>query len=225
MYDYWYTIGRAIMDPGLLTAVNGADPAPYFERVTRKMTETDSAGNTTTVADNSATAGLLAEDNTISVRSAIWNWLSANPVSAGNPPLPPPISIYTAGRFCQFLTIQSIDFVTRIAEANNAWRVSSQGADPATFSERFPAFIGACLIDGDLAQKVATPGDPDLQDAITQFGINAGSPEFGVANRLVNHEDFITSQGHLLSDPDATWTDTCGDQFFFWVGKNERAVL
>jgi hypothetical protein len=243
MYDLWYTIGRAIMDPGLLNAVqtaitaaeagdaaSGIAPAPAFQRVTRRITEFDDAGTQTFLANKPYTSGLLSKSATTGVpgattgvRGAIWDWMSANPVAAANPPLPPPISVYTAGRFCQFLKVNQFDFVNRIAQANAAYQGALQGADPSTFSERFPAFIGCCLIDGELAGKAATPADPTTQIAATQFGMNTASPEWAVATRTAH--GLLAVRNALLSDPNGDWSSLCPDQFDFWEPQNARAII
>jgi hypothetical protein len=221
MYDYWFTIGSGIMDTGLLVAINAVPPV--FNLVDRTISET--VGGVTTTLPKNATAGLLVKDPTTNVRLAIWNFLKQSPAVR---PFPvPPISILTAGRFCQFLTVAAIGYAANNNLANQAYTAALQGADPGTFSPGFPAFLGACLIDSTLATKVATNNllDPDVQTAVTQFGIDTSpqSNEWPVLTRFAADGNFVTASGNLLNG--ATWATGCLDQFLFWVGKNEHAIL
>jgi hypothetical protein len=233
MYDFWYTIGRAVMDRSLLTALQNANPAPLFSRINRTILETDATGKVTFSYTNTDTAGLLTKANTESVRDEIWDWMVANPVVSGNanPPLPPPISIYTAGRFCQFLTVDQFDWVKRIETLNDAYNAALAPAQPKDLSERFPAFLGVCLIDEDLTAKVSIPDDAGFRKAATQFGITVGSTEWGVIDRLMTEppegqsKPFLDVQEEMMADPNGDWAELCGNQRDFWEPQNERAIV
>ena len=101
MYDFWYSLGVAVIDPdqgkGLLNAINTAAPPPDFTFEQRVTVDIDSNGNPT-ARPASVNTGLLTEGPTTSVRSAIAAYVqrfskAAYGVNA------PPIGIYCAGRF------------------------------------------------------------------------------------------------------------------------------
>jgi hypothetical protein len=222
MYDFWFTLGSAIMNPALLDAINAVPPV--FNLVDRTITETVGGKQTFKYA-NKTTAGLLDQESTCLVRDAIWNFLSKNPAVPSKSG-PPPISIYTAGKFCQLLTIPMISFAVNVGLANTAYTDSLKGALPGAFSERFPAYLGVCLVDTTLQAKLAAPPpDVDVDNSVAQFGIDKGGTEWPVITGFAADPNLAKATGSLLNVPNGPWLKTCDDQFLFWEANNERAIL
>ena len=220
MYDFWFTLGSAIMNPALLTTISAVPPV--FTRVNRTITET---GGTPPLI-NTTTAGLLNATSTPLVRDAIWNFLQTYPAIPSKSG--PPISIYTAGKLCQLLTIPAIGFVANVGLANTAYTASLSGASPATFSESFPAYLGLCLVDPALQTKLAALlPDPDVANSVAQFGINssASSTEWPVITGFAAHPSLTAATSSLLAGPASPWLTTCGEQFLYWGPQNDRAIL
>jgi len=169
---------------------------------------------------NDKTAGVLDPKSTTNVRLAIRSYLKQIPSS-------PPVSIYTAGKLCVLLNVPTNQFFTdNMALASAAYK-DALANNPANFTPGFPAFLGLCLIDGVLSTKVADPADMGLIEAIGEFGINSDptKPEWNVIDKFVGHPKFQEAQGSLLNDANTSWRPNCGDQFFFWVGANEHAIM
>jgi hypothetical protein len=224
MYDFWFTLGSAIMNPSLLAAINAVPPV--FNLVDRTITET-AGGAVTFNNPNTTTAGLLDQNATGLVRDAIWNFLQKNPAVPSKFG-PPPISIYTAGKFCQLLTIPAMGFAANVSLANSAYTASLKGALPATFSGRFPAYLGLCLVDAILQTKLAAQApDPDVNNSVAQFGIDSSptSTEWPVITGYAAHPSLTAASSSLLAGAASPWLITCGDQFLFWAPNNERAIL
>jgi hypothetical protein len=222
MYDFWFTMGTLVMDPGLLPAIQTA--RPQFERVQRTFTETTN-GEPPREFDNQ-TAGLLDKDATLRVRKAIWNYLHQHPPVSKCRPLP--ISLYTAGRLCQLMTIPEIRFESKLGMYGEAYHDTLRGFDPGTFSEGLPALVGLCTVDWTLAQ-IFWGSDPDqvLPDVQAEFGLGADGQEWRLIERFVNHPQFKTAIPSFLKGPDDEnpWSVGCLDQFVFWMDKSERAIL
>jgi len=119
MYDLWYSFGTAIMSPGLLTRLQGLEPE--FQLVTRTITETadpEPTGMYDPPLTDDTFAGVLDSDSTTDVRKAIWTYLTQAQTSPTRSI--PPVSIYTAGKFCQLLNVPTTDFFEDIIANANA---------------------------------------------------------------------------------------------------------
>jgi hypothetical protein len=225
MYDLWYSFGTAIMSPGLLTRLQGLEPE--FQLVTRTITETadpEPTGMYDPPLTDDTFAGVLDSDSTTDVRKAIWTYLTQAQTSPTRSI--PPVSIYTAGKFCQLLNVPTTDFFEDIiANANAVYKDALGDYDPDTFTPGFPAFLGVCLVDSKLSGKVANPADADLTEAIGEFGINPdpASPERTVIASFTGDKRFQPLQRSLLNE--GPWRTSCADQFLFWVGRSEHAVM
>jgi len=219
MYDFWFSLGAAIMDPTLINVVNAA--GPVFNRVTREIIETDSTGAVTFQETNTLTAGLIDVTATTTVRGAIASFTQSNPAA-------PPVSVYTAGKWCQLVAVTTINFAQDIGLANQAYVASLGANQTTTFSSRFPAFLGVCLIDGGMVSRLLNPAaSPDLPEALAEFGISSDptSIERTTISAFVANTNFQTASGNLLNSPGTPWDFGCLDQFFFWAGENERAII
>jgi hypothetical protein len=220
MYDFWFTLGTAIIDPSLLTTVKPValgPPAVFTTISQRTITEPDTRFSFT----NTKTAGLLDADQTPLARAAIRSFIQHNPAA-------PPVSIYTAGRFCQLLLVDEIGFADIIDAAHNAYTDAVKGYT-GSFPPAFAAVLGLCLIDENLLKfiiKDTGQQSPDQQliSFMGEFGMNPDrtSPERSVLNTFAKDSRFQKAAHTLMTGP--TWQELCGDQFFFW-GQNARAVL
>jgi hypothetical protein len=227
MYDLWFTLGSAIINPALLDAITavGGVFTPVFQR---QITETDNTGKQTFISTNSKTAGLLDNIQTSTARIAIRDFLLNSNVPA------PPISIYTAGRMSQLVTLPNINFDTLIRDktsggASGAYADAAK-AFPAPYSAAFPAVLGLALIDGTLLSLIPTPGNANLVAVMQEFGLSADlkSPERQALSMATADKRFTDASASLLSgtaSSDTPWQDLCSDQLFFWDTQNARAVL
>jgi len=222
MYDFWYTLGTAVMFPDdLLTAVD-AVPAQFTLLKERLIVEVDADENTTALRRNTRTAGLLEQASTDDLRKALGTFIRTKNAAS------PPVSIYTAGRLSQFVTIPSIQFSTVIHSANTAYTAAVSGFT-GTLPPTFPAVLGVCLVDGTLVALIQNPLTDSLNEFMVEFGISTDPQDAVrlVINAFVSDPAFTTATGIFLSEPDATpWIITCaGEQYFFWPDKNERAII
>ena len=204
-----------------LTVLSNAQPV--FTTVKRVITENGHK----VVSDNPA-SGLLDADATTRLRQAIRAYLKTNAPNL-------PISIYAAGKMSQLLMVPEVHFSDNITLANTAYVAACTGAGvpnaAASFSPLFPAFLGVCLLDGNLTTFLQAGPGSDADEAIEEFGIDPdpAKPDLKVVNQLTAGS-FITAQTNLLSS--AAWQGGCGSQFLFWKGglvaaeyANRRAIL
>jgi hypothetical protein len=215
MYDFWFTLGSAIMRPELLKVIS---TGAYFERLKKRdIVETNQAGTKKTYP-NTTTPGLLRNKETTDVRNNIRQYYLRNTPGA------PPVSIFTAGRFSQLLLVPEIGFEASVNLAHQAYHDALQGT-PERFSNGFVAFLGLCLVDSKVTIWFQTPTDPGLLDALSEFGIDPDftKPELQVLTRYIAAKNFTTAQGNLLNG--FGWPSGCVEQFLFWEGKNEHAIL
>jgi len=225
MYDFWFTLGSAIIDPGFLTTITNALDKPFFQLLTlRLILETDPiTGKIQTISQNTRTAGLLDLDKTPKFRLAVR---AALPASA------PPVSIYAAGRLSQLLVVPGIKFADVMSKASTAYANAKATVNPGNLPASFPAVIGLCLLDSTLASLIAKPGDftpdgTDLKEFMMEFGISAtpNTPERQMISNYVHDTKFGEAASSLLAGDSTPWQDVCGDQFFFWSPQNVRAVI
>jgi hypothetical protein len=226
MYDFWYCMGVAIANPGLLTAVMKA--TPKFIRVKQTITNVDGTTGAITVLNGGKPltfAGILDQDATNSVRDAIRAAIAG---TAGAPP----VSIATAARFCQYAVLTDIQFDKVLGWARNAFQSAFgdyHGTPPATF----PALIGVTLVDGKVVTLInaapadAPPTDPLLRNFLDEFGLSQ-DPKDPIRSRLVTfvkHPYFSNATDSLLNNPKTSpWQMCGGEHFFFWPAKDEYAI-
>ncbi len=239
MYDLWFTIGAAVMDPNLVTDLLGK--APVFNIVSRLIVEWSDLplpkGAFYPPASDSITAGVLDATSTATIRKEIRTYLENNPVPQHSPI--PPISIYTAGKMCQLLNVPDNKRFLQVlgpttdnppTGLNQAYKnalAAVVGSNPANFSTGFAGFLGLLAIDNRLAGKVDTPGDPDLIQAAKEFGLSndATSNERKVLAAYATDPAFTTAQSLLTNGTDGPWRTSCGDQFLFWSPQNAHAIM
>ncbi|MGJ5817240.1 hypothetical protein [Paludibaculum fermentans] len=221
MYDVWFATGAAIMSPALLDEVEQAQPV--FTFVLREIKETDSNG-TVTVFPPAPSTGLLEEDATTRVRLAISGFLR------NFSPAAPPVGIYCAGRFCQYFAIQSFSsqdietssFRDIIDLANQAYLQALNGGAESQLPA-FPAFLGACLMDGAIVANLRTPSAEQLEVA-AEFGLAPGSRDWDIALAFTESPEFARAAFFLMAGDTNPWTGGTGEQLFFWPGHSEHAI-
>src|SRR6185437_5321501 len=220
MYDLWYALGYAISTPALLDAIKAkTDVTPAFIRLKgRTFTEVRNDGTSYTIL-NTRTAGLLDMTATASVRSLIHSKLPAGH---------PPVSFYTAGKFCQFLAIGKIDSANQrgikeiITLANVAYaaQVGANAVSPA-----FLALVGLSLIDA--AARVLLAGATGAKnDLLTEFGVSNAQEITWITNISANQNNFQAAQTSLLTGDNNTWdpNEGCSELFFSWDGGNAKST-
>jgi hypothetical protein len=217
MYDLWFTIGSAILDPTVIDAVTAANPR--FDLLTeRDLVEEGPA----TILRNKTTAGLLEPAATTAVRNAIAAKLKNGPVP------PPPVSIFAAGKVCQLLTIPQVGYRQALTLANQA--IVAVAGHIASPSAGLIAMLGLCIIDPTFTGLVLTPANDTsgvLPQAADEFRLSR--QEWDIVNQYVNRPEFLRASHRLFNDPlNAAfdpWQNCCSEQYVFWVGKNERAII
>ena len=228
MYDLWYVLGAAVMDPRLLDAIS--DAGPEFTFVPRQVIEiTDGIFDARPQAPST---GLLKNGPTTAVRKAIAGYLGKTF------PAPPPIGIACAGRFCQLMCIQPyadstfVDIIKGQPDAGGIVR----GASPAYRRAisgglqprlpMFPALVGLCLMDGNFTAGFA-PLDDDVKSGLLEFGVDpaAGGDDWTIISRLALDNDFKSAREDSLLGNNAPWESrtTC-EQLIFWDDFNEHAI-
>jgi hypothetical protein len=139
MYDFWFTMGAAIVKPALLDAIVNAKPA--FDFLQRIIVEIEDG--VPVLLPKGPNTGVLENASTTNVREAIAKFVRNFSSSA------PPIGIYCAGRFCQLVEIPFFDpaqsqnsaFKDILKLANTAY-LTAVGAGPDSKLPMFPAFLG-----------------------------------------------------------------------------------
>src|SRR5690242_8700952 len=99
MYDSWFTMGLAVVNPSLVTTLANTIQASGtpFKFVQRIVSEIDSAGKLTSFT--APRTGVLVKAPTTAIRDAIADFAKRNSTA------PPPVGIYCAGRFSQYMVI------------------------------------------------------------------------------------------------------------------------
>lgn len=200
MYDFWFTLGAATIDPAFITGQ--VTPVANFQFVDRVVLETNVTQmnvvppNVTSAASVTVTArdatnvsilrgpstGLLTAAATTTVRTRIYAYLKSKYANAA-----PPVGIYTAGRFCQLVKISRFQsnnpasaFKDILSAANAAYIAAINGS-PSNLST-FPAVLGLCLMDGSLKRVIKAWDDAtvdptklqkqsDVSEMLNEFGI------------------------------------------------------
>jgi hypothetical protein len=224
MYDFWYTMGVAVIQPALLDAITPAKPAFDFGQ----RLVIDFVDDVPVLRPNAPSTGLLENKPTTDVRLAIATFVKGYSASA------PPIGIYTAGRFCQlvlipyFASAQQDDssFEDIIDLAHQAY-VKAVGAGKESQLATFPAFLGLCLMDGRLVQDFAAP-TPKLIEILAEFGMkpDATTLEWQIATAFVKAPEFGDATQLLMLADNDPWQGggSTLEQAYFWDGKSEYAI-
>jgi hypothetical protein len=152
----------------------------------------------------------------------------------------PPIGIYTAGRFCQLVSIPLFDsktpntsFLDIMKKANAAYiNATTTGKSnlPA-----FPAILGLTMMDSFLTDAIRKPdtgtavvSPADLVEILGEFGVKIPSGDFTILQNFVNDQGFKDAVGLLMggAGPEDPWADagTTLEQMVFWTGKTEYAI-
>lgn len=228
MYDFWFTLGYAATDLGLVKKVM-PDPGKFkFTFVDRLVIE---VGKGIITTRHGPSTGLLDKTVTTAMRQDIVGYFVANKVVA------PPIGIYTAGRFCQLVSIPQFQskvdpttFADIMNSANSAYLAATKpgpSKNPA-----FPAVLGMCLMDSLVSEAIRkhgdTPGNDELTEILGEFGVIIGSSDWTILKTFVNDQGFKDAVGLLMGgtgDQDP-WADagTTLEQMMFWPGKSEYAI-
>jgi hypothetical protein len=250
MLDFWFTLGAAIIDPGVVSAIQKTmGEVEVFTPVQRTITETVN-GETQTISSNNPASGLLKSDGVTELRKAIRTYLSAAQM-----PSPPPISLYAAGRMAQLVQTKETLFTDAIRLAQSAYSAAIQANPSPWQSPLFPAFLGLCLVDQALTSTISE--DPNFfAEVLGEFGMTIDTqPEMAILNYMLAYSsqdpavrseptwpksdksnpsnqvaDFAKAQGLLLGG--AGWQSGCREQIAFWSADafggfrgNERAIL
>lgn len=198
MYDFWFTLGYAAIKPAL---VGDVEKLADFQFVDRVVVEADDSGITTR---RGPSTGRLIKGSTTAVRKKIASNLSAVPGV-------PPIGIYTAGRFCQMVSIDQFQsggkntkFRDIMILANTAYKATSNYTAKVN---TFPALMGMCLMDGlfvtlilKFVGKKATKGEKtELKEILAEFGVTStDSDDFKKLAKFVAQKEFKRAVSLLM---------------------------
>jgi hypothetical protein len=222
VYDFWFTLGTATIKPALLDAIQNA--GPVFDFVQRIIVEIEDGEQT--LRPSAPSAGLLENTPTTAVRAAIAKYVGAFSPAA------PPIGIYCAGRLSQLMKIpffSSTDqahtsFRDIIKLANQAYVKGLAGGAESKLPS-FPAFLGLCLVDGQLVEGFENPG-ADVKQIVSEFGISVDSAnrEWQIATAFADTDEFASATQLLMLGNMNPWRGTTLEQVFFWDGLSEHAI-
>jgi len=229
MYDFWFSLGVATVQPNFVDAFAGH---AAFDFVQRTIVETDNTGKQIILPINPS-AGVLRNNATTQVRVDIANYLQT--FSQRNFGVPaPPVSIYCAGRFCQLVkipafqsTLPNSSFRDIVALANTAYK-KAVGAGKPSKMQSFLAFLGLCLLDNNLVADLILPQPTQkVLDAAAEFGISPGGTpyEWGLAKAFVQTQEFgDATQLLMVGDANPWKSHATEEQAYFWDGFSEHAV-
>jgi len=221
MYDFWYSLGAAVVDPGLLDAISKA--RPEFTFVERTVVEKVGAN---WFARSGPRTGLAERDSTTRVRVAIAKYLKVK-----NFPMPPPIGIYSAGRFCQLMNIPFFQSTETNSTFRNIIRLTHQAfteasaAAPAPALATLPAALGMCLLDGQISggiRKLPKPGSISvkaLEQILGEFHIDLSGPHGRLLKLFVKDPQFKSAVNFLMAGDENPWDRTGNtlEQAVFWI--------
>jgi hypothetical protein len=219
MYDFWYALGTAVIDPAFLNDLLVTGQPQFTPVPVRVITEQDGTGAQTAAFTNKTTAGLLEINSCTAFRNYVRQRIIQFSTAA------PPISIYTAGRFSQLLCATKIGFKNLIGKLTTLYKSKSGNSHPAA---AFVAAIGVCIIDQRLATQVALyPGQPIAQAFFVEFGITSSTDQTFLSG-FCGNQAFTDVQKALLkgtASTDTPWQDICPDQYLYWAPQNDRAII
>ncbi|MBS1857039.1 MAG: hypothetical protein JST11_16840 [Acidobacteria bacterium] len=248
MYDFWFTLGVAIMQSDFFGTVSAP---PDFNHIVRLTVETDTSVTPPKIEkfENTISAGKLDSNGAPKFRAALNKQLKTL-AAAGMIPPPPPTSVYAAGRLSQLLLVPELGFSGEqgfFAVAHEAFSsaVADTNANVSTFPATFPAFLGLCLIDGGLrallrndgridrvmltkelevANRPDGPIVDDLGELLDEFGISrdANSPERKVLTGFLNGTEGVVQD--MVRRNGNPWQFGCPDWLVYWSPQSDRAV-
>jgi hypothetical protein len=210
MTDLWYTYGAMVADPGLLKAIG--DAKPLFPLI--GMTVTEQVDGQPNATYTRPAAGFLDALSTTNVRQAIHTYVTKNPRSGA-----PPISLYTAGKFCQLWnTLPSLTKL--ITDANGAF--TKAGGNAATSSAALLTIIGLCLLDTTFITENVLPPD-EVANTAAEFGLDPKGAEWQILQTLVRDPVFGDAHTELFTAGCWKGIQACAEVFVFY-GNFIRAV-
>jgi hypothetical protein len=222
VYDFWFTLGTAIMRPALLDAIN--DAGPVFDFVDRLIIEVENG--VPAFRPKAPNTGVLEEDPTNSVRLAISKFVRGFSSAA------PPIGIYCAGRFCQLIKIPLFDSakpknssLKDIIDSAHAGYLEALGNGQVSSLPMFPAFLGLLLVDTTLVSDFDPPTD-QVKEIACEFGIvvDDSNRSWQIAKAFVTTQGFLRAAGLLMVEDQSPWKGVCSEQIVFWPTFNEHAI-
>jgi hypothetical protein len=228
MYDLWFTLGSTVLNPNLVDGPDGKGGIKAladFEFVSRVVTDYKPKKPVTRIGPST---GLLISGPTTSV----WRFITDNVPGAA------PVSIYTAGRFCQLVMIPKFKSKDKKTTFRFIMDTAKKASDAAKCdiakSADFPALMGLCLLDGELVARIRASANPDvdLDKILAGFDVNRNNTnkDWEKIQSFVDasNNDFKTAAGLLMSsDGDMNPWDEDGttiEQAIFWEGKSEFSI-
>jgi hypothetical protein len=240
MYDLWYSLGAAVMFPQIIDEVKTKGDAAgvaagrpagaslffpvqniqFYDAVNKVPIKNpniaDPVGSVTPVINDSGfVVAEIIDDIRSILKNSIHNWF----------PFAPPISLYTAGKFCQFMTVPDYNLTANLSLANQGYQAAVKSL-PAKRSPNFPAFLGVLLIDPGLSGSLLGNTAPPLiaQNALSEFQVTDPG-EIGAFQSLVQPGAFMNAHDSLLGSLNpASWT-TCKEQFLAWSPRTDGMVI
>jgi len=240
MFDLWYATGAAIMFPQMLddvisksNAISLAAGRPagaplFYHSPTIQFCDGQNpnvpiknpnigdpvAATAPIIQDAGFIVSAIIDDIRGAIKDTVHQWF----------PFAPPISLYTAGKFCQILTVPAFDIKNNISLANQGYQTAVQNL-PAKRSPNFPAFLGVYLMDSGLTTSMAG-GSPSVQEALAEFQITDPG-EISAFAALAKPGKFLKAQSNLLggvAGAAAVWTH-CREQFLAWSPETDGMVI
>jgi hypothetical protein len=238
MFDLWYATGAAIMFPEIFdevvsggnaagVAAGRAAGAPLFyhvpaiqfcddQRVPVVNPNNPAPGNAPLITDSGFIVADIIDDVRVAIKDAVHSRFA----------FAPPISLYTAGKFCQILTVPAYNLRTNISLANQGYQTVVKNL-PTKRSPNFPAFLGVFLMDPGLTASLsgAVGATTTAQNALAEFQITDPG-EISAFQNLAKPGDFMTAQSNLLGNVAGppTWT-TCREQIVGWSPRTDGMVI
>jgi hypothetical protein len=241
MFDLWYATGAVVMFPEILdeistkgdaagVAAGRTAGAPLFFHVPTiqfcdgqnpnaplQNPNSNGAAAVPVIRDSGFVVADILEDVRTAVKDAVHKWF----------PFAPPISLYTAGKFCQILTVAAFDFRNNVKVANQGYAAAVKHL-PAKRSPNFPAFLGVLFMDAGLSATLsgAAGSATVAKQALAEFQITDAG-EVSAFQTLAKPGNFLVAQSNLLgnaSPSQPTWT-TCREQFIAWSPRTDAMVI
>ncbi len=195
-----------VIDPKLLDLVTTANPG--FGRIKMTIAETVKGKKQTPLGVPAA--GYLNEADTTKPRLVLHTYAQANFGAAA-----PIISLYTAGKMCQFWNTYLAGLKLALDQARGIFESKAKpaGLNPP-YSAKFATLLGATLIDDRLTNALQTAGD---RDVAKEFGIDpaSGSEEWNTILGFASDPALPTTQNNLLAAP--SWSPHCAQKVFFYA--------
>jgi hypothetical protein len=235
MFDLWYATGAAIMFPELLDAFEAQGvaagtavgeplfyPVPSIQfcdggkpnaPIVNPNLKNQIAGNPPVIADSGFIVASIIDEVRVAIKDLVHERF----------PFAPPISLYTAGKLCQVLTVKAFDWKNNIKLANQGYQAAVKSL-PTKRSPNFPAFLGVFLLDPGLTNSLSGAQGPPTaaQQALAEFQITDPGEIAAFQSLVTPGNSFINAQAKLLGPP--TWT-TCREQFLAWSGHTDAMVI